>query len=154
QRGRRGLSARRAGLGYTQEGLAEAVGVERSTVWRWEKGTVTPLPEQRPRLWSVLGLTAAELDDLLSETAVRADSSSAQADKQHAAERTSSWDDPDELWRHVQHLQESNVGDEQLRLLDDQVRRIVAEYERRGPAALGPIATSLRRQVHQLLQGR
>ncbi|WP_280137868.1 helix-turn-helix transcriptional regulator [Actinopolyspora xinjiangensis] len=154
-RQRRGLAARRAGLGYTQERFAETVGVERSTVWRWEKGTAAPLPEQRPRIVSVLGVTPEELDDLLNETAAK-DTSSPQS---HVPEHpgvtsTSSWDDPDELWLQLQELQESNVGDEQLRFLEDQVPRIVAEYEHRGPVELGPVVVRARRQVHQLLRGR
>ncbi|WP_169526855.1 helix-turn-helix transcriptional regulator [Sciscionella marina] len=148
---RRGLAARRAGLGYTQERFAEVVGVERSTVWRWESGAVVPLPEQCSRIRAVLGLTPGELDKLLREATVERVSAPGQTSERRAA---SSWDAPDEVWLQLQELQESNIGEGQLRLLEGQVHRIVAEYEQRGPSELGPSTARLRRQVHQLLSGR
>lgn len=153
-RQRRGLAARRAGLGYTQERFAEAVGVERSTVWRWETGAVTPLPAQCPHIRAVLDLSPAQLDELLHETAAEARPVPAQVVERRATSPASSWDDPDEVWLHLHELQESNVGDGQLRLLEGQVNRFVAEYEQRGPTELGPAAARLRGQVHQLLKGR
>ncbi|WP_253857953.1 helix-turn-helix domain-containing protein [Prauserella alba] len=150
-RQRRGLAARRAGLGYTQERFAEALGVERSTVWRWETGAVVPLPEQRPRLRTALELTPAELDELLRETDAQHWSPTVQEPTDRTA---SSWDDPDEVLLQLHELQDSNIGDGQLRLLEDQVHRIIAEYEQRGPSELGPPTARLRRQVHQLLSGR
>lgn len=148
---RRGLAARRAGLGYTQERFAEVVGVERSTVWRWESGAVVPLPEQCSRIRAVLGLTPGELDELLREATVERVSAPGQTSERRAA---SSWDAPDEVWLQLQELQESNIGEGRLRLLEGQVHRIVAEYEQRGPSELGPSTARLRRQVHQLLSGR
>lgn len=59
------LARRRAVHGFTQEGLAEHLGVERSTVARWERGAVTPQPWIRPRLADVLALTIDQLDALL-----------------------------------------------------------------------------------------
>ncbi|NKQ55588.1 helix-turn-helix transcriptional regulator [Amycolatopsis sp. K13G38] len=153
-RQQRGLAARRAGLGYTQERFAEAVGVERSTVWRWENGAVAPLPEHCPRIRAVLGLTPAQLDELLRETAADRGSAPGQLSEHRAVSPALSWDDPDEVLLHLHELQESNIGDGQVRLLEDQVHRTVAEYEQRGPAELGPPTARLRRRVHQLLGGR
>jgi DNA-binding XRE family transcriptional regulator len=36
------LAAWRKNAGYTQTGLAEALGYERKTVWKWENGLSTP----------------------------------------------------------------------------------------------------------------
>jgi transcriptional regulator with XRE-family HTH domain len=66
------IAARKA-AGYSQEGLAERVGVDRSTVGRWEAGVVTPQPWHRPRLASALGLSlqalAASLESADTTTA-------------------------------------------------------------------------------------
>ncbi|WP_406692784.1 helix-turn-helix domain-containing protein [Saccharopolyspora sp. ID03-671] len=148
---RRGLAARRAGLGYTQESFADVVGVERSTVWRWESGVVVPLPEQCSRIRAVLGLMPSEFDELLREVTAERVSAPRQTSERRAA---SSWDDPDEVLLQLHELQDSNVGEGQVRLLEDQVQRIVADYEQCGPSELGPPTARLRRQVHQLLCGR
>jgi ribosome-binding protein aMBF1 (putative translation factor) len=47
-----GLAAARKAVGLSQERLAERLGVERSTVQRWEAGNSTPQPWQQPRLGS------------------------------------------------------------------------------------------------------
>ena len=44
------LAERREALGYTQEGFAFAVGVDRRTVGRWERGQSKPQPPQRPKV--------------------------------------------------------------------------------------------------------
>ncbi len=63
---RHGLVRRRRALGFTQESLAEALGVERSTVRRWESGESAPIPFLRPRLARLLRVNAEELDELLT----------------------------------------------------------------------------------------
>jgi DNA-binding XRE family transcriptional regulator len=67
---RHALAKRRRVVGYTQERLAEALGVERSTVVRWEAGETTPQPWCRPRLAKTLAISMEELDTMLvnSET--------------------------------------------------------------------------------------
>src|SRR2546430_4451845 len=60
------LARRRAAMGFTQETLAEQLGLDRSTVARWEQGTGTPLAINRPDLAKALDLTPDELNDLLS----------------------------------------------------------------------------------------
>ena len=59
------LAARRRALGLTQEDLAARLGVERSTVGRWERGTTQPLPWIRPKLAKVLQVPAGQLAELL-----------------------------------------------------------------------------------------
>lgn len=61
------LAARRKSAGLSQEALAEALGVDRSTVARWESGETAPQPWIRPRLARALKVPGAELADLLAE---------------------------------------------------------------------------------------
>lgn len=64
---RQRLAARRKTLGFSQERLAERLGVERSTVVRWENGESEPQPWIRPKLASVLQVSLERLDELLIE---------------------------------------------------------------------------------------
>jgi transcriptional regulator with XRE-family HTH domain len=64
---RRFACARRA-AGYTQETLAVSLGVERSTVARWEQGDTEPQPYVRPKLAEALSLSPDKLDALLTGT--------------------------------------------------------------------------------------
>ncbi len=65
-----GLATRREALGFTQETLAQELGVELSTVGRWERGMLTPRPWRRPGLAKTLNLSLEELDALLSSPEV------------------------------------------------------------------------------------
>lgn len=62
-----GLAGRRRALGYSQEKSAELLGVDRTTVGRWESGRVEPQPPQRRRLATALGLSLHKLDTLFEE---------------------------------------------------------------------------------------
>lgn len=64
---REALAARREAMGFTQEGLAAAVGVEFSTVGRWERGALTPQPWRRPRIAKALDVSLDELNVLLGQ---------------------------------------------------------------------------------------
>jgi transcriptional regulator with XRE-family HTH domain len=63
---RRRLAGRRRSLGYSQEHLAGQLGVDRTTVGRWERGETDPYPYIRRRLCQVLQVPAGELDTLLA----------------------------------------------------------------------------------------
>ncbi len=61
------LRKRRQAVGLTQEELAERVGVNRSTIVRWENGTTAgPRPRQRPTLAEALRISIDELEYLLA----------------------------------------------------------------------------------------
>jgi transcriptional regulator with XRE-family HTH domain len=60
------LAGRRKALGYTQEFLAEQLGVDRTTVGRWERGETDPFPYLRRKLCQVLKVSPGGLDSLLS----------------------------------------------------------------------------------------
>ena len=64
---RRALAQRREIVGHTQETLAEFMGVELSTVGRWERGETSPQPWCRPRLAQALTVSLEELDRMLAE---------------------------------------------------------------------------------------
>ncbi|MFC0109242.1 helix-turn-helix transcriptional regulator [Kibdelosporangium aridum] len=64
----RPLANRRMIVGYTQEGLAEALGVDRTTIGRWERGEQLPQPWQRPDLACKLHITMEELDGFLRQS--------------------------------------------------------------------------------------
>jgi transcriptional regulator with XRE-family HTH domain len=61
-----GFARARKAAGFTQESFAEAMGVDRSTVVRWDAGEREPLPYKRPKLARLLKITMQELDDLLT----------------------------------------------------------------------------------------
>ena len=65
------LAERRKAVGLTQEQLAEQLGVERSTVVRWERGETEPLPLLRPPLARALRVSADHLGELLADGAAR-----------------------------------------------------------------------------------
>ena len=61
------LCQRRKALGYSQERLAELLGVDRSTVVRWERAETDPQPWHRNRIADGLQVTLEQLDDMLSD---------------------------------------------------------------------------------------
>jgi tetratricopeptide (TPR) repeat protein/transcriptional regulator with XRE-family HTH domain len=60
------LAQRRKTVGLTQEQLAERLGVERTTVVRWERGETQPQPWLQPRLAAALGVSAGRIEELLA----------------------------------------------------------------------------------------
>ena len=62
---RRCFARARKAAGYTQEGLAERLGVDRTTVARWESGEYEPQPWQRPRIADAFGLSLGEFNQVL-----------------------------------------------------------------------------------------
>ncbi|WP_081915913.1 helix-turn-helix domain-containing protein [Saccharothrix sp. NRRL B-16314] len=68
---REAFVARREAMGFTQEGLAAAVGVEFSTVGRWERGALTPMPSRRRKIAKALDVSLDELDTLLGHRPVQ-----------------------------------------------------------------------------------
>jgi transcriptional regulator with XRE-family HTH domain len=64
KRGR--LAQRRKAVGLTQEQLAERLGVERTTVMRWERGQTQPQPWLRPQLAKALRVSADRIEELLA----------------------------------------------------------------------------------------
>lgn len=64
------LAQRRKAAGFTQEALADYLGVERSTVGRWESAETEPQAWMRPKLAHALGVTVEQLQALLDDVTV------------------------------------------------------------------------------------
>ena len=56
------LAAARVSAGFTQEQLAEKMGVTRKTLWKWENGKTRSKPAY---LFTFCGLTGFSVDDIL-----------------------------------------------------------------------------------------
>nr|WSZ97288.1 helix-turn-helix domain-containing protein [Streptomyces sp. NBC_00857] len=113
---RHGLVRRRRAVGHTQESLAEALRVERSTVARWESGKVAPQPWIRPRLAEVLQVSTEELNELLLVSS---------AAEQPLAERT------EYAMRYPSRVDLSTVAE-----LRDSMDSLGERYDREASAAL------------------
>lgn len=61
------LAQRRKAVGLSQERLAEILGVDRSTVVRWERANFDPQPWHRPKLATALRVSIEELAVLLAD---------------------------------------------------------------------------------------
>ncbi|MFI7578015.1 helix-turn-helix transcriptional regulator [Micromonospora sp. NPDC049497] len=75
------LCQRRRALGYSQERLAEILGVERSTVVRWENAETDPQPWHRTRIASALGVTLEQLDGMFVDVSMAAHRGQAMQDQ-------------------------------------------------------------------------
>ena len=91
---RDGLARRRATMGYTQESWLTP-GIDRPTVGRWKRGTMTPLPWNQPALARALNISLDTLEELLAE--VR-NAASDDADRVSHALRTPTGRPADRVW--------------------------------------------------------
>jgi len=66
-RRRHRLADRRKAVGLSQERLAEVLGLDRSTIVRWERADTDPQPWIRPRLAQALKISVEELGALLAD---------------------------------------------------------------------------------------
>ncbi|MFF3364864.1 MULTISPECIES: helix-turn-helix domain-containing protein [Streptomyces] len=89
-----GLAERRKALGYSQEKLAELLGVDRTTVGRWESSRIKPQPPQRRGLAIALEVTLAELDALLTQPRAASQETAGHQSSDHPGAG-----DPDEMIR-------------------------------------------------------
>jgi transcriptional regulator with XRE-family HTH domain len=124
------LARVRKAVGYSQESLAEAVGVDRSTVVRWEAGTSEPFPYQQPKLARLLGVDAAALRALLhpADVAVIA--------VQPWYAPTATEDDELEALELMRRVDASDVGKETLQRLESIVDELAIAYPKTPPQVL------------------
>ncbi|MDT8916021.1 helix-turn-helix transcriptional regulator [Amycolatopsis sp. PS_44_ISF1] len=132
------LRRARKKAGYTLEQLAYALGVDRSTVWRWEKGDMEPLPYKRPELSKVLGVTEEQLEELLWEGPAPAPTSSPTAAPHgHAGLRADL--DVDE-WADDLDRASTHFGRQDFQMADHLVQRWLRRY---SPDSADPVGQSL-----------
>jgi DNA-binding XRE family transcriptional regulator len=72
-RGGSPMAVVRRRLGYTQESFAEAVGVEFSTVGRWERGQNRPQVWIRPKIARALKMSTEEVTEMLEPSVLEVD---------------------------------------------------------------------------------
>ena len=115
------IARRRRLLGYSQEMLAEAIGVDRTTVARWERGTI-PHPHQRALIAQHLQVDPEQLAQWLGERV------GTTAPTESVPHRQSTEDDLKEVSRFTTSLVRGAVGDSTLEHVDVEVRRLALRY--------------------------
>ncbi|MGQ0841033.1 helix-turn-helix transcriptional regulator [Actinokineospora sp.] len=133
-----GLAQLRKASGFTQEGLAEALHVDRTTIHRWESGQSVPLPYLWPKLATLLGVTKQSLLRLL-----RADDSASvpvlsSVDETQAGDAGSAVDRGSVVADEVRHSQEAWLRVRQARGWKVG-RRAVELYPASARAECGPV---------------
>ncbi|MEV0446250.1 helix-turn-helix domain-containing protein [Streptomyces spectabilis] len=142
-----GLAERRKALGYSQEELAELLGVDRTTVGRWESGKIKPQPHQRRGLAAALGASLTELDALLAlPRATGQEASEAQSSDHTGA------GDPDEMIRR-EFLRILTVSGVLTALPLDEARALTDGVHRGSPADFTRMNSHLW-QVYQLARSK
>ncbi len=141
------LAERRKAIGYTQEQLAEQLGVERTTIARWEAGSNEPQPWQRPNLAMALHVSVDELIALLNEAGIRS-VVGLPAVQEHGAPLV---EPPSQILERIQQQGTGHVTDTVLDALDAYIEDVVEHYEEKGPTALAPDVVRQRQWLQQSL---
>ncbi|MEU3262753.1 helix-turn-helix domain-containing protein [Streptomyces bacillaris] len=130
---RRRFTERRKACGFNQEEFAEAVGVDRSTVQRWENGKNDPQPWQRPKIAKALEVTASELDALLIPDAF---APPMRAPREWLAVADPSSDDEFDALELARRVAASDVGKETLSRLENSFDELAMKYPKSPPQDL------------------
>ncbi|MEZ0088974.1 DNA-binding XRE family transcriptional regulator [Streptacidiphilus sp. EB129] len=162
------LIQRREAVGHTQESLAEALQVDRTTVGRWESGRGTPQPWMRPKLAHALKCSVERLANLLAAppATLGTDSLSIGGRAEAPPARAERRADPDnditaavaadsaESALFLHFASASNVDDTLLEQIDADIARLATDFVSKPLSELFREIGALRRGVFELLQGR
>jgi len=151
------LSERRKAMGYSQEKFAHALGVDRTTVSRWERGETTPECVHRPKMAELLRLDITELGTMLA----RRPAHDAQPTKPPSRPVHGSGESDDMIRRKFLRLLTVSgaltaLGTEAADDLAEAVERGSADDYRRMNAHLWQVYQLARskRSVHEVVQGQ
>ncbi|WP_371518251.1 helix-turn-helix transcriptional regulator [Kitasatospora sp. NBC_01300] len=157
------LIQRREAVGHTQESLAEALDVDRTTVGRWESGRGAPQPWMRPKLARALKLSVDQLADLLASPPPAAKAVPPSSSAPLAPVRRTGHDndlvsavaaDSEESALFLRFASASNVDDTLLEQTDADIARLAGDYVSKPVSELFHDIGALRRGVFDLLRGR
>ena len=112
---RESFAKRRKALGFSQESFAQAIGVDRSTVGRWESGEAEPQPWNRSAISRALKVPPAELDSLIT---VPEDRTLPALSAPSTGRPQPSYDDEIEALELARRVAASDVGSETLSRLE------------------------------------
>lgn len=155
------FAARREAMGFTQEGFAARLGVELSTVGRWERGTLTPQPWRRLRIANHLGVSLERLEELLTPSATVGFSNEdgrLARDEHTVAEfggdlgRNLLVDDARESARFARQVAATGVGRSRLDQISVDISRFAADYVFQPLSELFVDIRELRTEVFELVQ--
>lgn len=125
---------RRKELGFSQESLADAVGVDRSTVARWESGDTEPQALHRTRLCRELRVSTSQLESMIAISVKLAPSQSAHVAP--AASANLEYDDEIEALELARRVVASDVGNETLSRLEVVFNDLAMKYPSSPPEDL------------------
>jgi transcriptional regulator with XRE-family HTH domain len=169
------LAQRRKAVGYTQEQLAEQLGVDRATVIRWEAGTTAPQPFQWPNLATLLKLSADELTVLLTDASEAVVLTGEIIPRSPIHQPTHIYnavsplsfapsplptapdaagelvESPAAVLERIEQQTDRHVTDALLDALDLYIADVIDRYETEGPATLAPDVVRQRRWLQPLL---
>ncbi|MFF0146981.1 helix-turn-helix transcriptional regulator [Amycolatopsis sulphurea] len=155
------LAARREAMGFTQESLAIRLGVELSTVGRWERGTLIPQPWRRHRIAELLNVSLEQLNEFLTATDdTVVDIGGVQATATHTTIKTTPWldralvlDDARDAARFARQVDASRVSSTTLERITIEIRRFASDYVSQPLSELFVDIRELRAEVFRLVQG-
>ncbi|MGH4031078.1 helix-turn-helix domain-containing protein [Actinomycetota bacterium Odt1-20B] len=125
---------RRKALGFSQESLAAALGVERSTVSRWENCETEPQSFHRPSLCRELRVSAVQLDGLIRDAGVSGKSVATHSVQ--AAPPSLMYDDELEAIELARRVSASDVGNETLSRIEEIFDELARKYPSSHPQDL------------------